>query len=163
MPDVLDVRGHLVALQEVQIATVNAATEYAPSIALDPTATTAARRTAIALAGATNRVATAERHLVALFNVAMSANVWAIPDPNSHRPADLYHEASAQLAVSARELRATAEQLPTSGESQHSQTASRANAARSFTGRLRAALRRRPAAEPPPVAALPRTAAKPRR
>ncbi|MFE2107993.1 hypothetical protein ACFXAF_19315 [Kitasatospora sp. NPDC059463] len=163
MPDVLDVRRHLVDLQEVQTATVNSATEYAPSIALDPTATTAARRTAIALAAATNRVATAERHLVALFNVAMNANVWAIPDAGSHRPADLYHEASAQLAASARELRATAEQLPASGQSDRSQTAARANAARSFTGRLRSAFRRRPAEEPRPVAALPRTAAKPRR
>ncbi|MBD0688305.1 hypothetical protein [Streptomyces sp. CBMA123] len=147
----------------MQTSTINAATEYAPSISTDPTATTAARRTAIALAGATNRIATAERHLLAVFTVAMSANVWAIPSSEDARPADHYHEIFAQLASSARELRATAEQLPTSGQSQHSQTASRANAARSFTGRLRSAFQRRPAAEPLPVAALPRTAAKPRR
>lgn len=151
------------ALQEVQTATVNAATEYAPSISLDPTATTAARRTAIALAGATNRIATAERQVLAVFNVAMSANVWAIPAADSPRPADLYHEAYAQLATVTRELRATAEQLPASGQSQRPQSADRANAARTFTGRLRSAFRRRPAEEPLPVAALPRTAAKPRR
>ncbi|MET8981695.1 hypothetical protein ABZX85_39490 [Streptomyces sp. NPDC004539] len=160
VPDARVVAQQLSALQFVQTSTLGAA-DYANHIPLDPSATTAARLTAIALAGAHTRVTEATRHLAHLFQHSVSADVWAVPDAQPVDPRQIYAAARHQLGAAARELQTEADRLPSAGLS-HLPAQARQPAAVSLPQRLRRALTRR-SAEPTPLTALPRSAAKPRR
>ncbi|MGA5704532.1 hypothetical protein [Peterkaempfera bronchialis] len=84
-----------------------------------------------------------------------------MPDAQPVSPSQVYAAARHQLGAAARELRIEADRLPAAGAS-HLPAQARQRAALSLPQRLRRALTGRPA-EPLPIAALPRSAAKPRR
>ncbi|MFI9787327.1 hypothetical protein ACIHEI_28055 [Kitasatospora sp. NPDC051984] len=160
VPDARIVAEQLSALQFVQTSMLGAA-DYANHIPLEPSATSAARLTAIALAGAHTRVTEATRHLSHLFQHSVTADVWTVPDAQPVDPRQVYGAARHQLNAAARELRIEADRLPSAGVS-HLPAQARQRAAVSLPQRMRRALTRR-SAEPTPIAALPRSAAKPRR
>ncbi|WP_030458464.1 hypothetical protein [Kitasatospora sp. NRRL B-11411] len=87
--------------------------------------------------------------------------MWAVPDAQPVDPRQVYFAARHQLGAAARELRIEADRLPSVGVS-HLPAQARQHAAVSLPQRLRRALTRR-SAEPAPIAALPRSAAKLRR
>ncbi|MEY9956825.1 hypothetical protein [Streptacidiphilus sp. MAP5-52] len=153
-----EVARHLAALQLVQAITVKSAAELTSFLPLDPTATTAARRSAIALAAAHLHLGHAAAQLGELFHLAVGTNVWIVPGEGPQAAA-LYRGARTALVTAARDLRREADQLPASGITHAPWDGRRASASRTVGARLRHALRRRPA-KPLPLAVLPRTAAK---
>lgn len=159
VPSANEVAAHLAALQLIQAIAVKSAAERTPYLPLDPVGTTAARRSARALAHANLQLSDASQQLAALLDLAVAADVWRIPaeDPDAARAGQLYRQAATTLRTAARQLSGEADHLPESGIA-HSPVA----ASRPFAARIRRALRIR-SAEPLPPTSPARTAARPAR